>query len=138
MRVRRGKAQEDMGTNVPFRMSEKCPWMEGPKPEERGRGTSPADRVTPFEGHKGSQFGLKIKRSSRKRRDNSPDRPCGQVGDKGTSHQAMHSLDAQTLVGHDVEGRVLCGRCVLGGPDEAVSSVQDHVTSVGCGTGEGG
>lgn len=43
----------------------------------------------------------------------------------------MHSLDAQTLVGHDVEGRVLGGRCVLGGPDEAVSPVQDHVTSVG-------
>lgn len=43
----------------------------------------------------------------------------------------MHSLDAQTLVGHDVEGRVLGGCCVLGGPDEAVSPVQDRVTSVG-------
>lgn len=47
MRVRRGKAQEDMGTNVPFRMAEKSPWMKGPKPEERGRGTSPADKESP-------------------------------------------------------------------------------------------
>lgn len=60
---------------------------------------------------------------------------CGQVGDKGTSRQAMHSLDAQTLVGHDVEGWVLGGRCVLGGPDEALSPAQDRVTS---GQGEGG
>lgn len=45
----------------------------------------------------------------------------------------MHSLDTQALVGHDVEGRVLGGRCVLCSPDEAVGAVEDRVTSVGVG-----
>lgn len=60
------------------------------------------------------------------------------MGDKGTSSQAVDSLDAQALMGHDVKGRVLGGRCVLGGPDEAVSPVQDRVTLVGEGGGERG
>lgn len=42
-----------------------------------------------------------------------------------------NSLDSQALVGHDVEGRVLGGRCVLCSPDEAVGAVEDRVTSVG-------
>lgn len=52
--------------------------------------------------------------------------------------QAMHSLDAQALVGQDVEGRVLGGRCVPRGPDEAVGPVRDRGTSVGAGRGGAG
>ena len=36
-------------------------------------------------------------------------------------------------MGHDVEGQVLGGRCVLRGPDEAASPAQAGVTSVGVG-----
>lgn len=50
---------------------------------------------------------------------------CGQVGDQGACSQAAYSLDAQALVGHDVEDRVRGGGCVPCGPDEAVSAEED-------------
>lgn len=49
---------------------------------------------------------------------------------------AAHSLNAQALMGHDAEGRVLGDhRCVLCSPDEAVGAVEDRATSVGGGGG---
>lgn len=81
-------------------------------------------RSAPFEEHRGGPRPLGIYRS--RRNGQAPQTDCGQVGDKEAGIQDVHLLDAQALVGQNVEGRIVGGRCVLGGPDEAVGAVEDH------------